>query len=385
MEPQRQAIIGSVLLLLLCSWQVSAAETKIQIRRVPNGGVQPQVDVDAKGVVHLVYLSGDPSHTDVSYSRSTDGGATWTSPIRVNSQPGSALSIGTVRGAQMAVGRDGHVYVAWMGSSIAEPQAPRGLAPMLFSRLSDDGKSFEPQRNLITSHPGLDGGGSVAADRAGNVFVAWHAPAVVKGTEQDRRVWIARSSDDGKTFTPEIPISSSDSGACGCCGMRISAGDGKVVALYRGAAEQVNRGMRLIETSTDLRHPRDREIDPMKFGACIMSTAAFGWNANNVLMAWESKGQVFWSPVDGNSVYPHPAPGDGNNRKHPALVCDRDGNVLLAWTEGTGWNKGGSLAWQLFDASGNAIPDADGQRRDLPAWDSPAAFCGSDGTITILY
>lgn len=378
-------MIGCVLLLLACSRNVFSAEARIQIRRVPGGGVQPQVQVDARGVVHLVYLSGDPSHADVSYSRSTDGGTKWSVPTRVNSQPGSALSIGTVRGAQMAVGRDGRVFVAWMGSSTAEPKAPGGLVPMLFSRLSANGKSFEPQRNLIASHPGLDGGGSVAADREGNVFVAWHAPAVAKGTEQDRRVWIARSIDDGKTFAPEIPLSSSDSGACGCCGMRISAGDGKVVALYRGAAEQINRGMRLIETSTDLRHPRDRQIDPMKFGACIMSTAAFGWNANNVLMAWETKGQVLWSPVADDAVHPHSVPGNGNDRKHPALACDHEGNVLLAWTEGTGWNKGGSLAWQLFDASGNAIPNSAGQRRDLPAWDSPAAFCGSDRSFTVLY
>jgi hypothetical protein len=26
--------------------------------------------------------------------------------------------------------------------------------------------------------------------------------------------------------------------------------------------------------------------------------------------------------------------------------------VLLVWTEGTGWQRGGSLAWQLFDANG---------------------------------
>ena len=70
-------------------------------------------------------------------------------------------------------------HVAWMGSNQAEPKADGGTAtPMLYSRLDDAGTCFEPQRNIIQAHPGLDGGGSVAADPLGNVYVTWHAPIV---------------------------------------------------------------------------------------------------------------------------------------------------------------------------------------------------------------
>ena len=48
--------------------------------------------------------------------------------------------------------------------------------------------------------------------------------------------------------------------------------------------------------------------------------------------------------------------GDAGSRKHPVLAASRDGHVLLLWTEGTGWNKGGRLAWQRFDASGRPLP-----------------------------
>ena len=41
--------------------------------------------------------------------------------------------------------------------------------------------------------------------------------------------------------------------------------------------------------------------------------------------------------------------GKAGARKHPVLAVDANGQTLLAWTEGTGWQKGGSLAWQLFD------------------------------------
>src|SRR5207237_2312354 len=102
--------------------------------------------------------------------------ATFADPTPVNSRPGSAIAVGNSRGAHLAVGKNGRAHVAWMGADKAEPRAPGGAAPMLYTRLTDDGTAFEPQRNLIQSAVGLDGGGSVAADRDGNVYVVWHAP-----------------------------------------------------------------------------------------------------------------------------------------------------------------------------------------------------------------
>ena len=49
---------------------------------------------------------------------------------------------------------------------------------MLYSRLNDPGTAFEPQRNLLHETGGLDGGGTLAADGAGNVWVAWHAMGI---------------------------------------------------------------------------------------------------------------------------------------------------------------------------------------------------------------
>ena len=62
-----------------------------------------------------------------------------------------------------------------MGSQAAEPKGPDKTTPMLYTRLNDDGDGFQPQRNVVQSHPGLDGGGSIAADdQRDTVFVAWH-------------------------------------------------------------------------------------------------------------------------------------------------------------------------------------------------------------------
>ena len=63
----------------------------------------------------------------------------------------------------MALGADGRVHVAWMGSATAEPRGPDNLAPMLYARLNRSGSGFEPQRNVVTRAFGLDGGGTIAA------------------------------------------------------------------------------------------------------------------------------------------------------------------------------------------------------------------------------
>ena len=74
----------------------------------------------------------------------------------------------------------------------------------------------------------------------------------------------------------------------------------------------------------------------------------------------------------------------GNNRKHPALAVNKNGEMLLAWTEGTAWRRGGSVAWQLYDRSGRPR-GAPGKAGGLPVWGLPAAFARSDGSFVVLY
>lgn len=358
---------------------------KVETIRVPHGGVQPQVAFDRKGVLHLVYMLGDSTHSDIFHVQSTDGGRTFSAPVRVNSQPGSAIAMGTVRGAQLAVGRDGWIHVAWLGSSTATPKAPGDMSPMLYSRSPDGGDHFEPQRNLIEQHPGLDGGGSVAADAKGNVYVAWHAPDHPGAGEQARRVWIAHSSNDGATFDTERAAANSQTGACGCCGMQMfEASNGNLYALYRSADHVVHRDMTLLDLSPGSRVATVKDIAPMNASTCIMSTAAFAQSGKDVMAAWETNGKVYWSKINSKTVDAIPAPGRGNNRKHPTLAANSSGQVLMAWTEDTSWNRGGSVAWQVFDTNGNPIGPL-GRARNLPVWGSPAAFARPDGTFVVIY
>src|SRR5262245_59753647 len=131
--------------------------------RTPNGGLQPQAVTDASGALHLVYFAGEPGGGDIFYVRRGRGEVVFSSPIRVNSQPGSAIATGTIRGAHIAVGRIGRVHVSWNGSNQASPRGPENSAPMLYARMNDAKTAFEAQRNLMRCSHGLDGGGSLTA------------------------------------------------------------------------------------------------------------------------------------------------------------------------------------------------------------------------------
>src|SRR5262249_24942074 len=97
-----------------------------------------------------------------------------------------------------------------------------------------------------------DGGCTVAADPTGNVCVAWHGQKKNgESGEQNRKVWVARSADDGKTFALETPAWTEATRACACCSMRAFAHQkGSIYLRYGAANERVTRGMYLL-ASTD--------------------------------------------------------------------------------------------------------------------------------------
>ncbi len=366
----------------------SARSTEVSVMRVPDRGLQPQVAVDDKGVVHMVYFKGPEDAGDIFYVHSLKDADGLTRPIQVNSGAGSAIAVGNIRGADLALGKNGRVHVAWNGSGKAEPKARGGATPMLYTRLNDAETAFEPQRNLIQAAVILDGGGSVAADAAGNVYVAWHAPTPGERGEGNRCVWVAHSTDEGKTFAAEKRANADNTGACGCCGLRAFADSkGGLYVLYRGAREEVHRDMFLLASTDQGEHFRGEKLQDWEVNTCPMSSETFAQGSGGVVGAWETDGQVSYARIDqatGQRVATVAAPGDGRGRKHPAIAVNRRGEIALAWTEGMGWNKGGSVAWQVFDKDGKPT-EAKGRADSVPTWSLVAVYTRPDGNFAVVY
>src|SRR6516165_10924830 len=78
---------------------------QVRLVKTPDGGIQPQALVDSKETLHLIYFKGDPAAGDLFYVRRVAKEARFSAPIRVNSQAGSAIAVGTIRGGRLALGK----------------------------------------------------------------------------------------------------------------------------------------------------------------------------------------------------------------------------------------------------------------------------------------
>jgi hypothetical protein len=365
----------------------AASESAVTIERVPDGGIQPQVAVGSDGVAHLVYFKGEPRAGDLYYCRRGPDESKFSPSIKVNSVPASAIAVGTIRGAQIALGKNNRVHVAWNGSEKATPKGPNGETPLIYTSLNNAGDAFEPQRNLIQNAYGLDGGACIAADSAGAVYIAWHAGDGEAG-EAARRVWLRNSTDDGATFDAERHIDVAKVGVCGCCGMRGSVTPaGEVQFLYRSARDDVHRDMYLLTSSDRGESFTSRKLQGWEVSTCPMSSADFAHSDKSTWAGWETDGQVYFVRLGkpgGEEPDPTPPSGTSKDRKHPRIIVGDSGTVLTIWTEGTGWNRGGDFAWQLMDAE-SQITLTKGRKAGIPVWSFASAFPKRDGSFVVLY
>jgi hypothetical protein len=118
-----------------------------------------------------------------------------------------------------------------------------------------------------------------------------------------------------------------------------------------------------------------------------MSTMALVEGPSGVVAAWETDGQInFARSKSGATGFtkPQAALGSSRDRKHPALAVNAQDEVLLVWTEGTGWEKGGALAWQVFDKSGKPTSERGRVEDGIPVWGLPTAVA-TDSGFTIIH
>lgn len=362
-------------LLFLTAFTQGAEE--VLFERVPEGGVQPQVAATSDGTLHLVYLKGDPRGGDVRHVMKKKGASGWSAPATLNSTPATAVAAGTIRGAQIAVGRNDSLHVVWNG-----PGGKDQPAPLYYSRSLDGGATFEKQRDLRAGTQALDGGASVAASARGEVFVVWHgAPAGAAPGEIHRRVFILKSSDNGGTFSQPAIGNADDPGVCACCSLKafVSPG-GELLTLYRAARSPAQRDITLMTSRDGGVTFQHRNVGPWAINACPMSSASVVAAGTQTRAAWEAEGRVYTSVLDDRSEALAVSP---DKARHPALAVNTRGETLVTWSEGTGWQKGGQLGWVVLDSAGRATGQR-GSRPGVPVWGFSAAYAEGERFV-ILY
>ena len=233
----------------------------------------------------------------------------------------------------------------------------------------------------------LDGGGTLAADDAGNVYVAWHGRTEQsRSGEMGRRMWVAKSTDNGASFSAEVPGLRQGDGACGCCGTRALADKhGTIYVLYRAATDSVGRDMYLL-TSRDRDSLRRGEYPSLAFNACPMSSESLAEDCAGVLAAWETDQRVFFARIDPKSAKvskPISPPGSGSQT--PERGVERQGRD----DPGVG-RRDWMAEWRGLGVAGlrSVRPTTDAKGRveaGIPVWGLPTVVARPDGSFLIIH
>jgi hypothetical protein len=350
---------------------------------VPDGGVQPQAAIDARGSVHLIYYKGEAAGGDLYYVRRAAGDAQFSAPIRVNSEPNSAIAAGAVRGGRLALGRDGWVHVAW-NASHAVMRNGASITPIWYARLAAGAQAFEPQRAIGDDTRYLDGGGTVAADAVGGVFVVWHARGATDG-EAHRQLRLAVSTDDGAHFASDTVLAN-PGGACSCCSVQaLIDASGRLQMIYRSAGDGLHRDAMWM-TVGPMGGAPPVTLQPWDLPACPMTTFAIAEGHGALVGAWMSEQQIYTAtlnPMTRTASAPSPMDGAGA-RNHPAIAINKDGDRLFAWIEGANRSRDGSVAWEVRDASGARI-GSQSAAGTVPPLTLVAPIARPDGSFLLIF
>lgn len=157
-----------------------------------------------------VYGSSNENHKSrILFSKSTDGAATWTTPIKVNQVDGNCVDSDlTVEGAVPAIGPNGEIYTVWAG--------PNGL---IFDKSLDGGTTWLETDLVIDPMPGGWDYDISGIDRCngmpitkcdlsgginnGTIYVNWSDQ---RNGENDTDIWLKKSIDGGETWSDLIRV-----------------------------------------------------------------------------------------------------------------------------------------------------------------------------------
>ena len=361
-----------------------APSDSITLMRIPEGGRMPHAAVDSDGTIHLMYFRGAMTGGDLLYVRRPPTATEWSMPVRINSEPRTAIGMGPMDGGDMALdvrqtdgGRLHRLHVVWFRNDPLR---------FVYTRSTEDGPGFEPQRVLLERGDEiLEARPSVTTDGHGQVFVAWHGGTVEKADDAHRAVFLMTSHDGGDSFEPPVVISRQSEGACGCCSLETFAADDTVWVSYRAAGENVRRGQHLLRSTQTGPAFVDQLIQPWPIGACPVTTTTFARGPDVTRVAWETDGQVYFASIDDLSDAVSPGGDARFRRKNPVIATNQRGDTLLAWGDAPGYRAGGTLNWQLFDGEHRPLSDPEPGTDTIPSGSTPAIATQPDGTFVLLY
>ena len=250
-------------------------------------GSQPEIAVDAKGVIRIVYgVKNNTSERDLYYTSSRDGGKSFTKPFLVGNFPQMGLGMG--RGPQITATKD--YTVITVGDH-------RGN---LFAiRLSDSTREWSAPVKVndadTTAKEALSG---LAAGENNVLYTAWLDTRL-----GNNNLYGAFSSDGGATWSKNHLIyKGTQNGICDCCKPSVYiTNTGQIFVMFRNKLDGA-RNMYLISSSDNGQHfgqARKLGTGDYMINACPMDGGDLVVNSKGeATSVWRRQTEVYLSQPD---------------------------------------------------------------------------------------
>jgi hypothetical protein len=278
-----------------------AALQPVQISAVDVDAAEPVTVSAPDGGFYVAWVNHNAnSQSDVMLAHFDSEGAANGVPVRVNQQAGVATAW---RGDPPSVAVNGSsVYVLWTARVESEGKSGTDL---YFSASPDAGKTFTAAVKVNDDKvPGAHGMHSLAVANDGRVYVAWlderdiqtPKPSPHAGghhMESNRELFVADSTDGGKTFSANRKVAEN---ACPCCKTALAvAGDGTLYVSWRHVLPGDFRHI-AVATSTDgaahFSAPVIVSDDKWVLHGCPVSGSSLSLDANgNLRVVWFAGGE----------------------------------------------------------------------------------------------
>jgi hypothetical protein len=264
---------------------------------------EPALAAASDGGVYVTWIEHRDQQADVMFAHIGPDSKTPETAIRVNPEAGNATAW---RGdpPTIAVAPDGTIYVGWT----SRVKAPSGhAANIVLSASRDGGKSFaKPVKVNDDQKPAVHGMHSLAVGADGHVYVAWldernipqPEPSAKPGghhhhTESNREVFVTSSVDGGRTFAPNQRAAVD---VCPCCKTAIAVGtDRRVYLAWRQVLQGDFRHISVassIDGAQTFSSPVIVSDDQWALNGCPVSGATLSAGTNGILnVLWYAEGQ----------------------------------------------------------------------------------------------
>lgn len=141
-----------------------------------SGGTRPTIAVDGRdGTIYVAWIGAAAGATDLYLTRIEPGDSVSSTLVRVNDIPGDAAPHDQAP-PHLAIGPEGNVYIAWQNNQVA-PGRRFPTSNLRFARSTDRGRSFEPAIHVNddaeTGPPASHTFHDLAVSPDGTLAVSW--------------------------------------------------------------------------------------------------------------------------------------------------------------------------------------------------------------------